>query len=453
MCGRRASIVHDMPGMTLDYLTETVWLALGRSILLADTGGVHGEENERSPLIRSRMQKAVDKADLLLVMTDTRAGLQPGDADIVQYLRRRRPQVPRLLLVNKSEGLSTADACAEFYALGEEVLAVSAKRGAGLQAVRDKINELLFSQGVATGASEVADAVWSLAIIGRPNVGKSTLMNGLLGHERATVSPTPGTTRDNVRAVLSYAGGECLLIDTAGMRRRRAVADAEKLSVAAARTALNEANAVLLLFDMQQGVQRQDKRLAAMAAAAGCGVVLVGNKCDLLPKRGQAAALRRQAAEMQLGFVAHSFAVSALQSVQAAERCDNQTAGNNKTANQGRGKTISAMSNKTLSELLTAVAAAATATRRTFSTASLNRALRLSVADNPPPQSGGVRPKLRYIHQGGQAPPRLIVHGGGVARIGAAYQRYLAAALARHLSLSGAPLRLEFRAEENPYVR
>ena len=416
LCGRRASIVHDSPGMTLDYLSENAPLAPGRTAAFIDTGGVLGEETERTADTAKRMEKAAALADVFLLVADARAGLRHGDQAVLDMLRRKWPGTPRLLLVNKSEGMGEAEACADFYALGENLAPVSAKRGAGIAALRKKLAEML-------PAAEENSAPPALAIIGRPNVGKSTLLNRLLKQDRALVSARPGTTRDNVRAVLSSPHGEFALVDTAGMRRRRETAEQSRLSVAAARDALARAETVFLMWDMAAGILYQDKRLAALAAAAGCGAVLVGNKSDLLPAALRRKTLLRQKEELRLGFEAPAFAVSA-----------------------AAGKLPE-------SGMLAAARRAAEAGRRKFSTAELNRALSAAVRRNPPPVSGGARPKLRYIHQGGQAPLRFVVHGGGaVSRIGEDYRRYLASALARALSLSGAPLRIDFRAEENPYA-
>ena len=276
LCGRRAAIVHDAPGMTLDYLMETAVIGDGRAICLIDTGGVSGEQNEWSADILQRMEQAAQQADAVLVVVDAACGGQHGDAELLSMLRRRWPHLPRLLLVNKSEGLAEAQACADFYAFKEDMLPVSAKRGGGLTALRQQLTTLL-------PAADVQQTGTPLAIVGRPNVGKSTLMNHLLKEDRVVVTDIPGTTRDNVRATLSSSHGEFLLIDTAGMRRRRANAEREKFSVAAAREAIQQAAAVLLVWDMSEGVHHQDKRLAAMIIEAGCGAVLIGNKSDLVP--------------------------------------------------------------------------------------------------------------------------------------------------------------------------
>ena len=416
LCGRRAAIVHDAPGMTLDYLMETAVIGDGRAICLIDTGGVSGEQNEWSADILHRMEQAAQQADAVLVVVDAVCGGQHGDAELLSMLRRRWPRLPRLLLVNKSEGLAEAQACADFYAFKEDMLPVSAKRGGGLTALRRQLSALL-------PAADAQQTGTPLAIVGRPNVGKSTLMNHLLKEDRVVVTDIPGTTRDNVRATLSSSHGEFLLIDTAGMRRRRANAEREKFSVAAAREAIQQAAAVLLVWDMSEGVHHQDKRLAAMIIEAGCGAVLIGNKSDLVPAARRHNIVRQQAKDLAPGFVAHSFAIAA------------------------------AEGNIGISRLLAAAQQATAAAQSRFSTARLNRALAAAIRRNPPPMNGGIRPKLRYIHQGGQSPLRVIIHGGGTSRIADDYRRYLAAALARHLAIVGAPLRVDFRAEDNPYVR
>ena len=415
LCGRRAAIVHDAPGMTLDYLCETARLGDGRAINIIDTGGVAGAPDAWSDAILQRMTRAAEQADIILAVVDAVAGVQHGDAELLTMLRRRWPDRPRLLLANKCEGLPAAQACADFYQFKEDTLPVSAKRGDGMDALRERLAAIL-------PEAEESPPAPPLAIIGRPNVGKSTLMNCLLKQDRVLVSATPGTTRDNVRAVLSSSHGDFALIDTAGMRRRRAATTREKFSVSAARAAVQQSAVTILLWDMHAGPGHQDKRLAAMLADAGCGVVLAGNKSDLLPPSRRRKTVLQQAREMSPGFAAQAFAISA------------------------------AEGNISTDKLLAAAKQAAQAAQARFSTAHLNRALSEAVRRNPPPMTGGIRPKLRYIHQGGQSPLRVVIHGGGVARIADDYKRYLSAAIARRLSLVGAPLRVDFRAEDNPYA-
>ena len=416
LCGRRAALVHDMPGMTLDYLCETITVAPGCAARLMDTGGVQGEETEWSDAILQRMMNAAQQADILLVVMDAAAGIQHGDRELLAMVRRRWPSRPRLLLANKSEGMTAAAACADFYALKEEMIPVSAKRGGGLAALRNAIAEMLPREKSAASPGD------PLAIIGRPNVGKSTLMNRILNEDRVLVSATPGTTRDNVCARLCAPDGDFVLIDTAGMRRHRADSVREKFSVAAARDTLQRAAAVFFVWDIAAGPTYQDRKIAALIAAAGCGVVMLGNKSDLLPAARRAAILRQQVAELHAGCEARAFAISA-------------TGGHFPAAT-----------------LLRAAAKSVGVAQSRFSTARLNRALSEVVSRNPPPMTGGIRPKLRYIHQGGQSPLRFVIHGGGVSRIAGDYRRYLSSALARKLSIVGAPLLVDFRAENNPYV-
>ena len=456
LCRRRAAIVHNAPGMTLDYLTETAAVAPGVFVRFIDTGGVHGEENQWQKEILQGMQAALRRADAVLLIADAKAGAHHGDRAVLSELRRNWPKLPRLFLVNKAEGRSAA-ALADFYELGEEFFAVSAKRGDGLMQLRRQL-AIMFSGGdskskIVSDVDSKSDSnleselesesepelesktkinsQWSgfnfddglpVAIIGRPNAGKSTLLNRFLREDRVLVSAKPGTTRDNIQATLSAGGDKFLLMDTAGMGRRRADSEREKLTVSAARNALQQAAAVFLLFDMGEGPSRQDKRLAAMVAESGGGAVLVGNKSDKVPPAERNKTLRKHIANLAAGFDAPAFAISA------------------------NGQRVP------LKALLAAAKKAAAAAQSQFSTARLNRALAAAVSPHPPPMSGGVRPKLRFAHQGGRAPLRIVIHGGGVARIGDDYRRYLASAMARELDVHGAPLHLDFRAEENPYV-
>lgn len=272
LLGRRAALVHDEPGMTLDFLSEDFCLPDGRTVNLLDTGGVMGEEDDWTVLVKKQMKLAVERADVLLFVTDARTGPHPGDEELLRFLRRCRPNTPRLLAVNKAEGLSFPEA--DFYALGEEeILSVSAKRGSGLAALLRAVQRMT----VDAPTGEYEDAL-PVAVVGRPNVGKSTLINCMLGDERLVVSERSGTTRDAVKVKWQTAQGCFALIDTAGMRRRRAEGSRERLSVAAAHMALQDAEVAFLVVDLAHGITRQDKRIIGLIDKAGCAVVLLANK-------------------------------------------------------------------------------------------------------------------------------------------------------------------------------
>jgi GTP-binding protein len=411
-----AAIVDAAPGMTLDYLTETIPIAPNHHVRLIDTGGVQGEEDDWTAAAVRQTEAAVGKADALLVMVDARSGLQYGDKALLNWLRRQWPRLPRLLLVNKAEGLLEAEACADFYSLQEDILPVSALRGSGVSALKKKLEVMLPATNI-----ENEDSL-TLAIVGRPNAGKSTLLNRLLKEERAVVSSVPGTTRDSIMASFRSRHGLFSLIDTAGMRRQRARTVRERLSVAAARYALQQAKVALLVADMAAGASYQDKRIASLIAESGCATVVIGNKSDLLPRSERPAALRRLSAALPLGFSAPAFAISALNGRLPVEA------------------------------MLAAASTAIACSSKQFSTALLTRTLIEIVKHNPPPISGGFRPKLRYAHQGGKDPLQIVIHGGGVKRVADDYRRYLASAFASRLEIIGTPLRIELRSEDNPYA-
>ena len=429
LLGRRAALAHSAPGTTLDCLAEPAEVEDGLFVTLADTGGALGESDQWTPAAFRQMRAAAQHAHLLLFVVDARAGLLDADLQMSRFLRKEFPGTPRVLLVNKAEGVSPAAlALAPFYELGvAEMSAVSALRGDGVAALRRRLAKAAraFEKERGENASGAAPASAPiLTIVGRPNVGKSTLLNFLLGAERAVVSDIPGTTRDSVRAEWSRDGRRLILADTGGLRRKRAESELEKMSEAATRAALRRADAALLLTDLAAGATRQDKRVADLIRESGKPVVLGANKSDLVPARQRNARLAELADELPFVSAPLAFHFSARRG----------------------GERFPVLG------LADAVLRAAGMSARSFSTAMLNRALAAIVARHPPPRVGRIRPKLRYAHQGGESPPLIVAHGGAADRIGEEYRRYLASALARELALPGVPLRVEFRAEENPYV-
>lgn len=420
LLGRRAALVHAKPGMTLDYLRERYTPPGARPMWLTDTGGQQGETDQWSPIITQQAAIASETADLFLLVTDFQTGLMAGDKELAQHLRRRR--IPWLVLANKAEHAPAPDiAAAEFYALGAaRVMAVSAKKGDGLAALEQHI-ATRYPAATEDTAPPPAPPL-KIAIVGRPNVGKSTLANRLLGEHRLAVSSTPGTTRDSVHCELPQAGGAVTLIDTAGMRRRRADLERDKLGIAATRRALAAADCALLVIDLAEGLTHQDKRIAALIEQSGCPLVLAANKADTVPSADRQTRLRRAAA--------------ALPPPPPATVILSATAARPPPARR----------------LLTALRAAAAAAHTRFSTPQLNTALAAITTARSPRQCGRIRPKLRYAHQGGTRPPRIVIHGNATDRIDDSYRRYLATAFARHLAVDGARIRIEFRSDDNPYA-
>ena len=417
LLGNKRALVHAKPGMTLDFLRERVVLPNDKTAWLVDTGGVGGEEDSWTPLAHEKMWQAAAGADLLLLVVDAVAGLMPGDVELAAILRCHA--APWLLVVNKAENQLPEIAVADFHALGgPRGIAVSAKQGGGLAALRATLAEHAADGG--DGGDEL-----SLVVVGRPNVGKSTFINRLLNERRLVVSERPGTTRDAVRCLLPHPQGDVHLIDTAGMRRKRADEEREKFGVAAARAALAAADAALLMFDLSVGVTRQDKRIAAMAEESGCALTVLGNKADLLSSpRSAGRVLKREMKNLLSSTSATAFPLSAVSRRQLPAE-----------------------------NILAAVRRSALATRMNLPTPKINETLIRAVRHQPPRRVGLVRPKLRYAHQGGVAPLRIVIHGSAVGRIEESYRRYLAAAFADEFDIVGAPIKIVLRAEDNPYVK
>lgn len=408
------ALVADLPGLTRDRHYGYATLG-GRRFVLVDTGGLAGE-GELAAEAEAQSWQAVAEADRVLFLVDARGGLLPTDAELARRLRQSGKPVS--LLANKAEGLPP-EALAEFHALGfAELFAVSALRGSGLDALVERLCE-----GLPASREETPDEAAGLAVtvLGRPNVGKSTLVNRLLGENRLLASDLPGTTRDAIRVPLLRDGRRYLLIDTAGLRRRSRVdAGAERLGVLAAIHALEEAAVAVVMTDAREGVTAQDQRLVRLALERGRAVVIVLNKCD-----GLATDARRHAeatAERRFAFAPFV-----------------------------RRVRLSALHGTGIGELMDAVDEAGAAGAAEFATPDLNRVLHRLAEETPPPLVRGRRVKLRYAHQAGRCPPRILIHGTQAGRLPAAYRRYLAAGFRDAFRLAGVPLELEFKSPPNPY--
>jgi GTP-binding protein len=415
----RNALVADVPGMTRDRHYGRGRLG-GRPYLVVDTGGYEPAGAEGIVRETARQtRRAVDESDAVLFVVDAGAGLVPQDRAIAEELRRsgRRTHV----VVNKSEGMARAVAGAEFHALGlGEPLPVSAAHGDNVADLMELVLGELPGAGEPEGEERRHPAI---AIVGRPNVGKSTLLNTLLGEERTVVFDQPGTTRDSIYVEFERGGRHYTLIDTAGLRRRGRVSDAaEHVSVVKTMQAVEDANVVILVVDARQDISEQDAHVAGFVLETGRALVIAVNKWEGLPENDRDLVKRALARKLDfLGFARVHF-ISAL---------------------EGRG----------IDPLMRSVDEAYAAAMARLPTPRLSRMLAAAVEQQAPPRAGLHRPRLRYAHQGGMNPPRVIVHGTGLDHVPEAYRRYLERFFRDAFKLHGTPLRVEFRNTANPYVR
>ena len=416
----RDAIVADFAGLTRDRHYGQGRLGQ-REFIVIDTGGF---EPDASSGIYKEMakqtQQAVAEADAVIFVVDARGGLSAQDHDIANYLRR--VSKPCLLVANKAEGMREGAQLAEFYELGlGEVLPVSAAHGQGvrgmLEAALDTLN--LPEEEEETPADP---SVIKLAVAGRPNVGKSTLINTWLGEERLVAFDMPGTTRDAISVPFERNGQRFELIDTAGLRRKGKVFEAiEKFSVVKTLQAIESANVVLLLIDAGQGVTEQDAHIAGFVLESGRAVVLAVNKWDAVDEYQRQ--LVQRSIETRLAFL--------------------------KFANL---HVISAKKRQGLGPLWASIVQAHKAATCKMSTPVLTRILLEAVQFQTPKKSGMFRPKLRYAHQGGMNPPVIVIHGNSLEHVTDAYKRFLEARFRKAFELVGTPLRIEMKTSHNPYA-
>jgi GTP-binding protein len=423
LVGRRAALVADTPGVTRDQ-REAEAVLRGRRVRLIDTAGL---EEAPPASLTGRMHAAaaatVTAADLVLFTIDARAGVTPADAHFAAWLRRQGR--PVLLIANKAEGRAGASAALEAFSLGlGEPLAVSAEHGDGIADLMREIAERL-PDVAATDAAETARPL-RLAIVGRPNAGKSTLINRLLGEERLLTGPEPGITRDAIAVRLHDADGTVLeLIDTAGLRRRaRVVEPLEKLSVSAAIEALKMAEVVVLAVDATQGLRDQDLQIARLTEREGRASVLALTKWDAVADRPAALTGLRERLESSLAQLKGLAVVP-----------------------------LSALSGEGVGRLLPAVRQAHAVWNTRVPTGELNRWFEQALVRHPPPLVARRRVKLRYITQAKARPPSFVVFGTRADATPEDYRRYLANGLRDAFALPGTPLRLQFRGAENPFER
>ena len=418
----RDALVADLPGVTRDRHYGVCRLG-GCPFVLVDTGGLSGERVDIDALTERQVQFAIDEASACVLLVDAREGRLPQDRAILDRLRRTGK--PVLLAVNKTDGLDPQAALAEFSSLGvAAIFAIAAAHARGLDALLGAVLPLLPVDADADAHGEDLEqmAGTRVAIVGRPNVGKSTLVNRLLGEERVVVSDIAGTTRDSIHVQLERDGRQYVLIDTAGVRRRGRVEDAlEKFSVIKTLQSIAAAEVAVVMLDAREGVTDQDLALIGQVLDAGRALVIAANKWDGLAQYDRERC--KAGLERKLDFVAWARIVFL-------------------SAKHGSG----------LRELMRAVDRAGTAAARELGTSDLTRSLEKAVAAHQPPLVRGHAPKLRFAHPGGNHPPTIVIHGTRTKHIADSYRRYLENFLRKRYKLEGTPIRIEFREGENPYA-
>jgi GTP-binding protein len=421
LTGRRDAIVADYAGLTRDRHYGDGALA-GHEFIVIDTGGfepdcVTGIFQEMAKQAR----QAVAEADAVIFVVDVRAGLSAQDHDIANYLRTTGKRV--LLAANKAEGMKDGPQLAEFHELGiGEPLAVSSAHGQGIRSLVELALEGLVPEAEEDDGLPEEDRPTRLAVCGRPNVGKSTLINTWLGEERLVAFDLPGTTRDAIEVPFERNGRKYKLIDTAGLRRKGKVFESiEKFSVVKTLQAIGDANVVLLLIDATEGVSDQDAHIAGYVLDAGRAVVIAINKWDAIDEY-QRQTLQRSI-EQRLAFLKFAPILH-----------------------------ISAKRRQGLGPLWSAIDESWASAKRKLPTPVLTRLLQEAVDFQQPKRAGISRPKLRYAHQGGQNPPLIVIHGNAVEHITDVYKRYLESRFREHFKLVGTPLRIELRASRNPFT-
>jgi GTP-binding protein len=443
----RDALVADYPGLTRDRQYGQAEVE-EHPFIVIDTGGINGDEQGIDIKMAEQSLMAVEEADAILFLVDAREGLSAADHGIAEYLRKQNKKV--FLVANKIDGIDADSAVAEFYALGlgEQVHQIAAAHGRGVTQLltlaltphievlaNPKQNESLaldeFSEEISLSEDALSKQLEDepqendkikLAIIGRPNVGKSTLTNRILGEERVVVFDMPGTTRDSVYIPMERNGREYTLIDTAGIRRRKNVTDVvEKYSVIKTLRAIEDANVCLLIIDAQEGISDQDLSLLGFILEAGRSLVLAVNKWDGLEDHEKDRI--KTELDRRLGFI--DFA---------------------------RVHFISALHGTGVGHLYESVEEAFISATKRISTAMVTKILDMAVFDHQPPLYQGRRIKLKYAHAGGYNPPIIIVHGNSAKKLPMSYKRYLMNYYRKSLKMMGTPIRIQFKDTLNPFA-
>ncbi|MCC2970453.1 ribosome biogenesis GTPase Der [Massilia sp. IC2-476] len=419
----RDALVADLPGLTRDRHYGEGRIG-ERPFLVIDTGGFEPVAKEgimHEMALQTR--QAVAEADVVVFIVDGRQGLTPHDKTITDYLRKQNRKV--MLVVNKSEGMKYTSVTADFYELGMgDPYVISAAHGDGVHDLVIEALDFAFENRAENEEElEHPDHGIKIAIVGRPNVGKSTLINTLVGEQRVIAFDMPGTTRDSIEVPFERDGKKYTLIDTAGIRRRGKVFEAiEKFSVVKTMQSISDANVVVLLLDAQQDISEQDAHIAGFILESGRALVVAVNKWDGLQsdQRDQV----KTDLDRKLDFL--SFAKTHF---------------------------VSALKGTGISQLMKSVDSAYAAATSNLSTPRLTRALQEAIEKQEPKRKGSVRPKMRYAHQGGQNPPIIVIHGNALEAVSDPYKRYLEKHFRDTFNLVGTPVRIEFKSGKNPFAK
>nr|WP_321242438.1 ribosome biogenesis GTPase Der [uncultured Tolumonas sp.] len=448
----RDALVADFPGLTRDRKYGQA-VVDDMNFIVVDTGGIDGSEEGIEVKMAEQSLQAIDESDVVLFMVDARAGVTSADIGIANHLRRQKKKV--FLVANKTDGLDGDAHCADFYSLAlGEVYQIAASHGRGVTSLLEKalapffeeltgkspeeeaededaaywaalegtdVDEVESEEDEFTGEDRYADLPIKFAIIGRPNVGKSTLTNRMLGEDRVIVFDLPGTTRDSIYIPLERDEQQYIVIDTAGVRKKKKIYETvEKFSVVKTLQAIEDANVVLLLIDAREGVSDQDLSLLGFTLHSGRSIVIAVNKWDGLDQDTKEKI--KEDLERRLGFV--DFA---------------------------RVHFISALHGSGVGNLFDSIQEAYRSATKRISTSMLTRIMNMAAEDHQPPLVRGRRVKLKYAHAGGYNPPRIIIHGNQVKDLPESYKRYLINYYRKSLKIMGTPIHIEFQEGDNPF--
>lgn len=417
----RDALVADYPGLTRDRIYGHAALD-GRSFIVIDTGGLTEQTDIIDDLTIRQSFQAAEEADLVLLLVDAQQGLNARDEEIAIQLRKLGKNI--LLVINKIDSMNESIVSSEYYSLGlGEPKSIAATQGRGLKELtRSILDSFPVDENEQADSDTTKQQGMVFAVVGRPNVGKSTFINRLLGEERLVTYDKPGTTRDSIFVPLNYDGEEITMVDTAGVRRRgRIKQTVEKFSVIKTLQSIDAANVVIMMLDAREGIAEQDASLLGYIIERGRALVVAVNKWDRL-EADKREEIRRQL-DRKLGFTDYA---------------DTHF--------------ISALHGSGIFDVLDSATKAYHSAFRRFSTPDLNRLLEDMLTEHQPPTVHGRRIKLRYIHQGGTNPPRFIIHGNQTDAMPNSYRRYLINRIRKHLRLKGTPISVEFRGGSNPFA-